>query len=146
MYLQRTDDEPVSEIMHYFIFDAYLYTHYPKWLPTAATSAFVCSIFATIYLLGIFYASGIIVLLWFGWYAISQQTIVFKASRLPHGFAWGTIISIGMSYYVFLAKLFSTAILCISTAILVVIVVSLYVTKITVPDHLILDESDVDEK
>ncbi len=128
------------------MFDANMYTQYPRSLPTIATAAFICSIFILIYYFGLFFSSGIIILLGFGLYYISQPTIVFKTSRIPNGFAWGTILSIGGAYYSSIAKYYSPMSICISTCVLLTIIVTLHLSKVTVPDHLVANPDNAIEK
>jgi hypothetical protein len=130
-----------SDYLVSFMEDIWYHSHLPKWIPTVVSAALIVSVFTVAHFLGLVYSMPVIFLMGFGWYKLSQSTIISHVSRQSHGFAWGIIITIVGSYYIFLIDKLPFYWAYVTTFISIIICSSLYLTA-TIPPITLTDTID----
>jgi len=132
-----------------FLYDAFLYTRFPKSLPqmAIALSFFLTFVFPLFY--GWFYGIAMDMALWFATSLLQQSSIRRGDSRFSNGWAWGVIITVTASYYYFISPYFSghsdlyfdSNMDYFIGVLACLIVYTLYHSMYTVPHHLICEDS-----
>jgi hypothetical protein len=90
--------------MHRFLFDYYLYCHLPYYLPSITTATADVTFFMCLSGHGWLRGLGLFALIYFFLEKSQQNMILKEDSRIAFGHAWGIILSIVWSYYVFVSE------------------------------------------
>ena len=116
-----------------FLFDAFCYTHLPKSLPIALMAVAFAANFFLIQGLGWMYGLAADLLLYFLVSPALQSTITSANSRVSCGLAWGIILTVSTSYFVFLSSYFGRQMDYVVFVTLFLIVYCLYQAMRTPP-------------
>lgn len=87
-----------------FLYDAFLYHNYPKWLPIVYSAVAFASFFVVLYFqMYDLYGLGVVGMIVWTESKVAQLTILSGSSRRSCGFAWGIILTVVSSYYIHFA-------------------------------------------
>lgn len=122
-----------SEMMTRFLSDAYAYMKYPRWIPTVASAAVVVLVFVLAYIFGWLYSLAALPIVYLIWDRLVQTTIMRGHSRQMNGFAWGIIITIVGSFFLFYSDKVSSKWTFFAVFISIIISISLYLSAVIQP-------------
>jgi ankyrin repeat protein len=125
-----------------FLFDAYFYTHFPKWLPIFFIAACYPLFFILPNIFGSLYGLLADLALYFCVSPLLQSNILVGDSRYSCGFAWGIITIVTSCYYIFLSSYFSSLVDYWIAIHVGFIAYTLYKSMYTPPQHLSPDDTD----
>jgi hypothetical protein len=138
----RMTIETKNSRMMRFLFDAYVYTQFPKALPVILIALTMVCYFYSIHVLGAFYGIIADVALYLCISPLLQQTIMIANSRYSSGIAWGIILTVSSSYFVFLSSYYGRNMDYFVSMTLVMICYCLYKSTVTPPAALSTEDHD----